>query len=488
MYVIMASAECAPVAKAGGLGDFVHGLGRELALRGNEVEVILPKYDVLRYDRIEERRVTLRDLRVPFHGEWLACDVEEGVVDGLRCCLIDPHSHHGLFNRGAIYGQNDDPARFAFFCRALLEFLLKSGRRPDIIHCHDWQTGLVPVLFWEMYQGLGLTHPRICYTLHNVGYQGVTDPGVLHQVGLDPRRLMTGDRLAHPSGPGAVNLMKGGIVYANFVTTVSPRYAWEIQNTEQGMGLQQVLRTHAGKFGGVLNGIDYDTWNPELDPHIASRYGPDTLPEKAADKAALRARLGLPEAPRPLVAVVSRLDRQKGVELIRHTVYRALETGCQMVLLGSAQEPAIDAMFRELRDRVGDHPDCSINLGYDEDLTHQIYAGADILVIPSVYEPCGLTQMIAMKYGAVPVARRVGGLADTVFDANYSDRPFEERNGYLFDDLTPEALDSALDRAVGLWFQHPRYFRELRLNGMRTDNSWNHPGRQYMDIYRHMRG
>jgi starch synthase len=488
MYVTMVSAECAPAAKAGGLGDFVHGLGRELAQRGHEVEVILPKYDVLRYERIDGRRVVMRDLRVPFHAEWLSCEVEEGTVDGLRCRFIDPHSPHGLFNRGTIYGEGDDPARFAFFSRAVLELLLKSDRQPDVIHCHDWQTGLVPVLLWEMYQGLGLTHPRVCYTLHNLGYQGVTDPAVIQQVGLDPRRLMTADRLAHSEGPGAVNLMQGGIVYANFVTTVSPRYAWEIQNTEQGMGLQGVLRTHGGKFGGVLNGIDCETWNPELDPLIAHHYGPDSLPGKAANKSALRRRLGLPEAPRPVVAVVSRLDRQKGVDLIRHAVHRALGQGCQMVLLGSAQEPAIDAMFRDLKGGLAGNPDASLTLGYDEELAHQIYAGADILVIPSVYEPCGLTQMIAMKYGAVPVVRRVGGLADTVFDANYSDRPFGERNGYLFDDFTPEALDSALDRAVGLWFQYPQYFRELRLNGMRADNSWNHPGRQYLEIYQHMRG
>jgi starch synthase len=487
MYIAMVSAECAPVAKAGGLGDFVHGLARELAARGHEVEVILPKYDVLRYGQIEGLRKEVRDLWVPFHAEWLHCDVECGEVDGIRCWFIDPHSPQSFFARGAIYGEPDDAVRFAFFCRAALEFLLKSGRQPDLIHCHDWQTGLVPVLLWEMYQGLGLTHPRVCYTLHNLGYQGVTDTGVLYQVGLDPRRLMTPERLSDPANPRAVNLMKGGIVYANSVTTVSPRYAWEIQDSEQGMGLQPVLRTHSGKFAGVLNGIDYATWNPLLDTHIAQHYGPESLPGKARNKAELRRRLGLQEADKPVVAVVSRLDAQKGVDLLRHGLNYALSQGSQAVLLGSAQDPAIDAPFRRLKDKTDGNPDCHLELAYDEELAHQIYAGADIILIPSVYEPCGLTQMIAMKYGVVPVVRRVGGLADTVFDANFSDRPFAERNGFVFDHLTPEGLESALSRAIGLWFQHPKYFRELRLNGMRADYSWARPAERYLDIYRRLR-
>jgi len=487
MYITMVSAECAPVAKAGGLGDFVHGLARELSARGHEVEVILPKYDVLRYGQIEGLHKAVRDLWVPFHAEWLHCDVECGEVDGIRCWFIDPHSPQSLFARGAIYGEPDDSVRFAFFCRAVLEFLLKAGRQPDVIHCHDWQTGLVPVLLWEMYQGLGLTHPRLCYTLHNLGYQGVTDTGVLHQVGLDPRRLMTADRLSDPANPRAVNLMKGGIVYANFVTTVSPRYAWEIQDSEQGMGLQPVLRLHSGKFTGVLNGIDYATWNPLLDTHIAQHYGPESLPGKARNKAELRRRLGLREAAKPVVAVVSRLDVQKGVDLLRHGLVYALAQGCQAVLLGSAQDPAIDAPFRRLKQETEGNPDCHLELAYDEELAHQIYAGADIILVPSVYEPCGLTQMIAMKYGVVPVVRRVGGLADTVFDANFSDQPFTERNGYVFDPLTPEGLESALSRAIGLWFQHPEYFRELRLNGMRADYSWARPAERYLDVYQRLR-
>jgi starch synthase len=408
-------------------------------------------------------------------------------VDGIRCFFIDEQSERGFFRRGRIYGEGDDLERFAFFSRAVLELFLKTGKQPDIIHCHDWQTGLVPVLRWEMYEALGLTRPRVCYTLHNLAHQGVSGEYVLHQVGLRPADLMTPERLLDTGNPHAVNLMKGGIVYSSFVTTVSPSYAWEVQHTDQGMGLQDTLHRQGHKFSGVINGIDQDAWNPQTDPHIVQAYGPSSLPGKARNKSALRARLGLEESEKPLVSIVSRLERQKGVDLMRHAIRYSLETGCQMVLLGSASEPWIDTLFRDLKREMEGSPDCHLELGYDEALAHQIYAGADLIVVPSVFEPCGLTQLIAMRYGTVPVVRRVGGLGDTVFDANHSDKAFEERNGFLFDALTPQGLESALGRAIALWFDHPEYFRQLRLNGMHTDNSWTGPAGQYLDIYERIR-
>ncbi|NBC48719.1 MAG: glycogen synthase GlgA [Gammaproteobacteria bacterium] len=487
MYIVMATPECAPVAKAGGLGDFVHGLSRELASHGHQVDIILPKYDCLRYDRVQDMETYHSDLWVPFYDRAVHCDVERGEVDGLQCFFVDAHSEHGFFNRGAIYGDADDPDRFTFFSHAILSFLLAAGKRPDIIHCNEWQTGLVPVLLFERYAAMGLDHTRVCYSLHNLGHQGWTTPHVLHMNGLDAGRLMVPDRLQDPGNPGAVNLMKGGIVFSNFVTTVSPRYAWEIQHTEQGMGLQGVLRTHDRKFGGVLNGIDTGTWNPATDAFIPVPYDADHLADKGANKTALRNRLGLVDAAKPIVAVISRLDRQKGIELIRHGIDFSLEQGAQFVLLGSAQDPAVNAQFWEAKKVLQESTDAHLELGYDEELSHLIYAGADMILIPSVYEPCGLTQMIAMRYGCVPIVRRVGGLADTVFDANYNDRPFEERNGYVFDELSFDGLESAMKRAIGLWWEYPDYFRQLRLNGMRMDNSWARPAQDYLSIYEHIR-
>jgi starch synthase len=487
MYIAMVSAECAPIAKAGGLGDVVHGLSRELLALGQRVEIFLPGYDSLRHDLIEGRQEVCRGLRVPYFDAWIDCRVDSGEVDGVTCFFIEAESPHRFFQRGRIYGETDDANRFAFFCRAVLEFMLMSGRRPDIIHCHDWHTALVPVLLFEIYQKLGLTDVRVCYSLHNLGYQGVVGESILRQVGLNPARLMTADRLQDPANALAVNLMKGGIIFSNFVNTVSPRYAWEIQNTEQGMGMQGVLQIHDGKFGGVLNGIDEGVWNPATDRHIPEAFDSDRLSGKAANRRALRERLGLVEADKPIVAVVSRLDYQKGVHLLRFGIEYALANGCQVALLGAALDPLVAEQFRQLQDANAENPDCRLVLAYDEELSHLMYAGADMILIPSIYEPCGLTQMIAMKYGVVPIARRVGGLADTVYDANYSDRAFEERNGYLFDDLTETALAGAMDRAIDLWQHHPDYFRQLQINGMRVDRSWNRPARQYLDIYAHIR-
>jgi starch synthase len=483
MYIQLVSAECAPIAKAGGLGDFIHGLGRELVACGHDVDVIVPEYDILRYNQISDWRPLHRDLWVPFHGQRIHCDVNTGTVDGLRCLFISAHSEQGFFNRGALYGEPDDVERFAFFCRAVLEYLIHAPRHPDVIHCHDWQTGLIPVLLYELYEQRGLNHTRVCYSLHNLGYQGWTDQRVLELLGLNTERLMTPDRLQDPACTQTVNLMKGGIVFSNFVTTVSPRYAWEVQHTEQGMGLQNLLLRYDHKFGGILNGIDYLTWDPATDPLLTHHYTPDTLKNKAANQTALRRRFGLTAAKQPIMAVVSRLDRQKGIELIEHGINYALANKCQFVLLGSALEPDIHAHFQSLQQAFADHPHCHLELTYNEELAHLIYAGADMMLIPSLYEPCGLTQMIAMRYGCVPIVRQVGGLADTVFDANYSDRTFEECNGYVFTDPTSASLESALQRAIGLWYDHPDYFRQLRLNGMKTNHSWANPAQRYLEIY-----
>lgn len=483
MYIVQITPECAPVAKVGGLGDVVQGLSRELAVRGNAVEIILPKYDCLRYDQIWGLQLVYADLWVPFHDTQIKCEVYFGFVHGLKCFFIETLSPQRFFHRGFFYGARDDAERFAFFSRAALEFMWKSNKHPDVIHCHDWQTGLVPVLLSEIYKPLGMTHPRVCYTLHNLGHQGRTGPHILRQAGLNPDHYMNQHRLQDNQHPGAVNLMKGGIVFSNFVTTVSPNYAHEIRHTEAGMGLQGTLDVHQAKFGGVLNGIDYNVWNPAVDGQIPHQYERDSLAGKYRNKEALRQRLLLRQEYKPIVAVVSRLDQQKGVHLIRQAVLYCLGQGSQFVLLGSSPDEGINRDFWELKHRLNDHPDCHLEISYNEELAHLIYAGADLLLIPSRFEPCGLTQMIAMKYGTVPVVRNTGGLADTVFDADHGHKPYHQRNGYTFNDYNQEGMESALSRAIGLWYGFPNYFRELIANGMGYDYSWNWPGAHYMKIY-----
>ncbi len=484
MYVIMVASECAPVAKVGGLGDVVYGLSRELEIRGNSVEIILPKYDCLRYDQIYGLQITYKDLWVPWYGHAVHCSIYFGFVHGRKCFFIEPHSDQNFFHRGVFYGHRDDDQRFAFFCRAALEFMQKSGKHPEIIHCHDWQAGLVPVLLYELYKHLGMTHPRACYTLHNMQHQGMTGEHILRAAGLNRHPyFFNQDRLQDNFNPSALNLMKGGIVYSNFVTTVSPRYAWEIMNTSQNYGLGHTLHVHRGKVGGILNGVDYEIWNPDLDRHIPRQYGIDTLENKYENKKSLRQRFWLQDAYKPIVCYVGRLDRQKGVPLITHAIHYCLHNGCQFVLLGTSADGRIANHFWNLKRQYNDNPDCHLELSFNEELSHLIFAGSDMIIVPSMFEPCGLTQMIGLKYGTVPVVRATGGLQDTVFDANYAPRPYSERNGYTFNDFNGPGIESALKRAIGMWYSYPHHFRELMANGMRCDYSWNHPAGHYLNIY-----
>ncbi len=484
MYICMITPEVAPVAKVGGLADVVFGLACEVELRGNTCEIILPKYDCMRYDHIYGLTICYQDLWVPWYGGAIHCSVWFGFVHGRKCFFIEPHSKENFFNRGCFYGCNDDNVRFAFFCRAALEFMLKSGKHPEIIHCHDWQTGLVPVLLFEMYKWLGMTHPRVCYTIHNFKHQGAIGHFVLEATGLNNHgHFLCHERLLDNFNPHAVNMMKGGIVYSNFVTTVSPRHAWEAKCTDQGFGLGGVLHAHHIKYGGVLNGVSYDTWNPEIDSYIPHHYGIDTIEDKYRNKHALRCRLWLQDDVKPIIAFIGRLDPQKGLNLVRHALFHAIHNSAQFILLGSSPDHQINNQFWDLKRQMNDNQDSHLEIGFNNELAHLIYAGADMVFVPSLYEPCGLTQMIGMRYGTVPIVRAVGGLADTVFDKDYSDKPLHERNGYVFHQPNTGDMEHAIHRAIRCYYDYPDHFRHLMLNGMRYDYSWNHPGQHYLNIY-----
>jgi starch synthase len=483
MSVVMIAGELAPVAKIGGLADVVFGLSRELELRGHAVEIVLPKYDCLRWQHIHGLTPAYQDLWVPWYGGAIHTTVYSGSVLGRKCFFLEPHSADRFFDRGKVYGDRDDVMRFAFFSRAALEFLFKTGKHPDIIHCHDWQTALVPVLLYEIYQHLGMRHPRVCFTIHNFKHQGQCGNPVLRATGLNrPEYFSHRDRLGG-GAPGALNLLKGGIVYSNYVNTVSPTYAGEAKDRGGAFGLEATLRTHQGKYGGILNGIDYEVFNPERDEHLPAHYSAATVERKYDDKRALRQRLLLAENAKPIVAYIGRLDAQKGLDLVRHAIFYCINHGAQFVLLGSGAEPGIDRHFRHIKQEINENPDSHLEIGYNEELAPLIYAGADLLIVPSRFEPCGLTQLIAMRYGTIPVVRAVGGLADTVFDKDYSDKPLHERNGYVFHHDDIKGLESALSRAIACYYMYPDHFRQLMLNAMRCDYSWNVPGQHYLNVY-----
>jgi starch synthase len=489
MYIVQIASECAPVIKAGGLGDVVYGLSRELELRGHTIEIILPKYDCMRYDQIWGLHEAYQDLSVPWFDGAIHCTVFCGWVHGSLCFFIEPHSEDNFFNRGCYYGCVDDHLRFAFFSKAALEFLLRTDKRPDILHCHDWQTGLAPVMLYEMYKYHGMENIRVCYTVHNFKHQGIAGTNILWATGLNRESYyFEYDRLRDNFNPFGLNSMKGGIVYSNFVTTVSPNHAWEAHYGEFGYGLGHTLELHQHKFGGILNGIDYAVWNPEIDSFIPYQYGSENLAGKEKNKKALRERLWLSHDDKPLVCYIGRLDDQKGVHLVHHAIYYALHRQAQFVLLGSATEPSINSWFWHEKNFLNNNPDCHLELGFNEELSHLIYAAADIIVVPSNYEPCGLTQMIGLKYGAVPVVRGVGGLVNTVFDRDYDEyHEPEKRNGYVFNQTDFQGLESAMDRAIGLYNYYPDEFEKLRIQGMNYDYSWNQPGTDYLAIYEFIR-
>ncbi|MCC8190536.1 MAG: glycogen synthase [Planctomycetes bacterium] len=488
MYIVMITPEVAPCAKVGGLGDVVLGLGRELMKRGHGVEVISPMYAGMRYDLIGDLHEEYSELWCPHYTEWRPEKVFQGTVEGgLQVNFITGGTYT---ERPNIYGYEDDLQRFTYFSRQALEFMYKTNRRPEIIHCHDWATGLVPAILWDIYEKLGWNTSRVVYTIHNNECQGLCGfpDRLLALVGLDAKNYLRPDRMQDDSHRNCINMMKGGIIYSNFVTTVSPTYAGELKTVGGGRGLQTTIAKNSAKVGGVLNGIDYDFWNPQTDGKLAARYSVgDDFHQKYVNKKALREWLGLWDAWKPIIAVVTRLTQQKGLALIKHAIWSAKRLQSQFVLLGSAPDPKVNAEFVSLQHELKDDHDINLYLGYHEDLSRLIYAGSDLFLIPSLYEPCGLTQMISLRYGTVPVVRETGGLVDTVFDLDNSGLGLNDANGFTFRDPTPESLDYGLERAVRLWYDNPEAFNRLARNGMRYDYSWRHPAEHYENIYHYIK-
>jgi starch synthase len=485
VYIVQIASECAPVIKAGGLGDVVYGLSRELENQGHVVELILPMYDCMRYDHIWGLHEAYRELWVPWYDGRIHCSVYCGWVYGRLCFFIEAHSQDNFFHRGCYYGCEDDVMRFAFFSKAALQFLQQSNKTPDVIHCHDWQTGLIPVMLYEMYKYHGLEYQRICYTIHNFKHQGIFGDDVLQATGLNrPEYYYQYDKLRDNFNPFALNMMKGGITYSNAITTVSPYHAWEAQHTDISCGLGHTLHIHRDRFQGVLNGIDYGFWSPQVDKHLPYNYSTADFEQKLYNKKALREKLKLADSDKPLVAYIGRLDAQKGVHLVHHAIYHALEREAQFVLLGAATEPSIHGWFAHEQKFLEDNPNVHLELAFNEELSHLIYAGADMMVVPSNYEPCGLTQIISLKYGTVPIVRGVGGLVNTVFDWDYDQmHSLETRNGFVFFDSDNYALESAMGRAMDLYSMNPELFQKLAIQGMEYDYSWKNPAQKYVEIY-----
>lgn len=493
MHIVNIATEVAPIAKVGGLADVLLGLSRELSWKGHDVDIIIPKYDCTDIDQVRDMNIAYQDLKSYYEGEWFSNTVWEGWVENLKVYFIEPHHPRHFFNRGCFYGCDDDIERYTYFARAAIEFMYKKGLNPDIIHLHDWQTAVIAPLYQDIYMPLGMTKPKVVFTIHNIEYQGKCSVDDLDKIGLKGASYLNRAKLQDNINSSSINLLKGGIVYSNYVTTVSPTYASEVLTPEGGKGLDQTLLAFRDKFQGVINGLDYSYWNPEIDrflpTHYSSREMPldkkdrNTIDKKAFIKKVMRERFDLEEQHHPVVGCVARLVPQKGTELIKKALRYTLEAGGQFVLLGSSPIPEINAEFHALKREYMDHPNVCLTLHHNEEVAHMIFAGSDIFIVPSLFEPCGLTQLIALKYGSIPVVRKTGGLADTIFDVEQSGKKFEETNGFTFLDFTPEALKSALDRAIHWWYHNPDKWRQLMINSMNMDYSWNRSSNQYLEIY-----
>jgi starch synthase len=485
MNIVMLAGEAEPYAKVGGLADVIGALPPQLEKLGASVSILIPRYGSIDLAAFRFQPHALRtELRVPLGADSVAFDVHAGTLPNsrVRVFLI---GNDRFFGGAGIYA---DPAtgldfpnqaeRWIFFQRAALEFARHSLGRVDVLHCHDHQAGLAPAYLRRSYGSHPGFHDTVSvFTIHNMGYQGLFPQETMARAGFSPGDFYAG-------GPfeffGRMNFMKAGIVHADVVTTVSPTYAREIQESgEFGYGLEGVLRARANPPVGILNGIDYETWNPETDPLIPAKFGVQNLFRKVDNKRALLAAFGLrrEQVNRPVLAMISRLDVQKGFDLAVPVVDDILSSSSvSFVLLGSGNE-AIKAQLRTIAER---HPGrANVRFGYNKELSHLIEAGADIFLMPSKYEPCGLNQMYSMRYGTVPVVRATGGLADTVqeFDPGSG-----AGTGFVFSAYDAAELAKAVRLALAVWKDQKAWQRAMT-NGMTLDFSWGRSAKRYLEVY-----
>jgi starch synthase len=472
LRILFVSAEVAPYAKVGGLADVAGSLPKALRALGHDVRVIMPRYGRIDPDRFD-LQPALDAFPVSLGERDEPASLRQTVLDGgVPVYLVESERY---FAREAIYGYPDDGERFLFFCQAVLEAPKELDWQPDIVHCNDWHTAIIPNLLRTAHEDDPFyAGTASVFTVHNLAYQGVFDQKVLAITGLGGSflRPQIGER------SDQIDLMSQGILYADVVNTVSPTYAQEILTPEYGEGLDPVLRYRKARLFGILNGLDTERFDPASDPHLLTPYDAASLERKVENKLALQREGSLTEDPSiPMVGVVSRLADQKGFDLLEPIIEPLLsEAGVQLALLGTGDEH-YQSFFRRIGER---HPDrAAIALTFDVALAQRIYGGADMFLMPSRYEPCGLGQMIAMRYGTVPVVRRTGGLADTITDYQPSTR---EGNGFVFEDYTSHACFVALIRAVET-FRRPEEWRGLQRRGMEADLSWAASAQRYVELY-----
>ena len=474
--VAFIGSECHPFVKTGGLGDVMYALPRELARLNCDVRVILPRYACIPQEyqnKMIYRGEFYMDLGKTGRNYYVG--IMEYIWDGVVYDFID---NQEFFSSGNPYTNLvDDIPKYCFFSKAALAALNYMNWIPDIVHCHDWQTALVPVYLRTLFKDSPVGHARSILTIHNLRFQGIYNiPTIQYWSGLPNEVFAMG---ALQQDWVNANMLKGGLAYADRITTVSGTYAWEIQTSEYGEGLEEHLRYHSGKLRGIVNGIDYGMWNPATDPALADNYSlGNVLDHKMANKLALQKELGLEQdTGKFVIGLISRLTNQKGLDLVNAIIPQVLDGNTQVVVLGTGDRQYEDAFRAYENAYKGTFSAC---IQYDEGRAHRIYAGADALLVPSRFEPCGLTQLNAMHYGTLPIVRETGGLKDTV-------EPYNEftgdGNGFTFDRYDAGLLLDAINRAKTLYFNNRYHWDEVVQRDMAKDVSWERSARQYKDLY-----
>lgn len=476
LKILFAASEAVPFVKTGGLGDVIGTLPRELKKQGIDVRVMMPKHGVIP-ERFKQKMVRKQTMEVAVSWRKQYCGIEELEYEGVTYYFVDNEYYFG--KRNAPYGHYDEAECYTYFCRAVLESLPQVGFQPDVLHCHDWHTGMIPVFLADQYRKDPFYQQvKTLFTIHNLRYQGRFPKEIVPEVlGLDWEYFNNGSIEYHDS----VNFMKGGLVFADAISTVSRTYAQEIQYPFFGEGLDGLLRSRRDRLFGVINGIDYQEYNPQTDDKVYVNFDVNTPDLKWRNKTKLQERLGLPIAEDiPLIAIVSRLVGPKGLDLIDHTLFELLVSEeVQLVVLGTG-EAKYEQLFKHA---AWEYPDrVSANIFFDEMLARQIYAGADLFLMPSLFEPCGIGQLIAMRYGALPIVRETGGLKDTVLSYN---KHTGEGNGFSFTNYNAHDLLYTTRRAIG-YFEDKAHWRKIVQNAMSCDFSWSQSAQPYITIYREL--
>ncbi|WLR50330.1 glycogen synthase GlgA [Bacillus tianshenii] len=476
MNILFVVSECVPFIKSGGLADVAGALPKELKRLGHEVRVILPKYALISSEYTEKmKEVAEFDVQVGWRQQYAG--LETLVHDNITYYFIDNEYY---FKRPALYGDFDDGERFAYFSKAVLRAIPYLDFEVDIIHSHDWHTAMVNFLLQAQYRGNRLYQDiRTVFTIHNLQFQGVFPKQMLHELLNLDESYFTMEQLEFY---GQLNFMKGGIAASDIVTTVSPTYRNEILMPYYGEGLDGFLRAHQYKLYGIVNGIDSELYNPKDHPYLSQPYSSKELENKNLNKLSLQRVSGLPEAENtPVIAIVSRLTQQKGLDLFVRIFHELMQNDVQLVLLGTGEwqfEQFFKQMEREYPEKV------KAWVGFSEELAHQIYAGADMFLMPSRFEPCGLGQLIALRYGAIPIVRETGGLNDTITAYNeYT----EEGNGFSFKNYNAHDMLFTIERAIHFYHQQEKWAK-LVSNAMEQDYSWRKSAQEYDELYTSLKG